>query len=208
MRLRPDGEPLTFMLEYVPQEGPKKEVCELVVAHWAAVGIQADPYAREKNYLSERQAAQEQDVTGWMVDRCLERAVWVEGWGGSKLGPGGSSAITYASQWKSWLRSDGKSGTEPPEPAKELVAAFDEWQMHPMGSPEYTEAAIRVHDLIAEVLYVIGVIGEGPTPVVVSNNLENVFPDDVRSGERKYWWGASEWFLLPTHAEQWFFKDA
>jgi len=208
IRLRPDGKPLSFMLEYIPQEGPKKEVCELVVQHWAAVGVKAEPFAREKNYLWERQAAQEQDCTGWMVDRQLERASWVEGWVGSKLGPGGSSGVTYAKQWKDWLQSGGKSGVEPPAKAKELVAAFDEWQLYPMGTPEYTEAAIKTHDLIAECLYIIGVIGEGPTPVVVSNNLENVFPDEVRSGEKKFWWGASEWFLLPTHAEQWFLKDA
>jgi peptide/nickel transport system substrate-binding protein len=208
VRLRPDGKPLTFLLEYIPQEGPKKEVCELVVKHWAAVGVKADPYPREKDYLATRQAAQEQDCTGWMVDRQLERAAWVEGWVGSKLGPGGSSGVTYASQWKSWLQSGGQSGVEPPNEAKGLVAAFDEWQLYGTGTPEYTAAAIKVHDLIAEVLYIIGVIGEGPTPVVVSNDLENVFPDEFHSGDEKFWWGASEWFLLPTHAEQWFLKNA
>src|SRR5262249_32819621 len=31
IRLRPDGKPMVFQLEYLPQEGPKKETCELVV---------------------------------------------------------------------------------------------------------------------------------------------------------------------------------
>lgn len=207
IRLMKNGKPLAFMLEYVPQEGPKKEVSELVVKHWQAVGVKADPQSREKNFLNERQNAQQQDATCWMVDRCLERAFWCEGWSGSKLGPGGSSMVTYAAQWRTWLQSQGKSGVEPPQEAKELVELFDKWQTYPFGSKEYVEAGIKVGDKIADVLYVIGVIGEGPTPVVVSNKLENVFSDDVLSGKTKYWWGAASWFLLPTHAEQWFFKD-
>jgi len=75
------------------------------------------------------------------------------------------------------------------------------------GTPEYKAAGIAVGDKIADVLYVIGVIGEGPAPVVVSNKLENVFPDEFASGKSKFWFGAAEWYLLPTHAEQWFFTS-
>lgn len=81
------------------------------------------------------------------------------------------------------MRSGGESGTEPPPEAKELHAALHEWQLYEIGTPEYEEVGRRVHDLVAETLRMIGVIGQGPAPVLVSNDLENVLPETVFSGE-------------------------
>jgi len=72
---------------------------------------------------------------------------------------------------------------------------------------EYTAAGIAVGDQIAKVLYVLGIVGSSPLPVCINNNLENVFTDDVMAGKTKYIWGSAPWYLLPTHAEQWFFKN-
>jgi len=198
-RLRPDGQPFTFQLEYLPQEGPKAEVADLVVRHWAELGIPVQASARERNFLLERIDAGEQDATGWHVDRQLERAAWTYR-ASSKLSPGGDSIIRYANAWRTWFASGGESGTEPPEEALSLASAFDDWQRTEMGSPEYTEAGIRVHDQVAEVLYVIGVIGQAPQPVIVKNNVQNVFT----GAEERIWWGAANWFWHTHHPEQWF----
>ncbi len=125
-RLRSDGQPLTFQLEYLPQEGPKTEVCNLVVRHWAELGIQVQASPRERNFLLERINAEAQDCTGWHVDRQLERAAWTYR-SGSKLSPGGNSIITYAYNWIQWFSSGGETGTEPPEEAQALAAVFNEW---------------------------------------------------------------------------------
>lgn len=207
VRLRPDGGPLRIQLEFLPHEGPKAQVAELVAAHWQRVGVRAVPQPRDRSYLITRVEAGDQDVTLWHVDRQLERAAWAYGAYSSKLGPGGDSAILYAVGWRDWLRSGGESGTEPPPEAKELYTALHEWQQHKMGTPEYTALAERVHDLIAETLWVIGVVGQGPAPVLVSNDLENVLPESVLSGEEKLWWGAANWFWHPHRAEQWFFRS-
>jgi len=203
-RLRPDGKPMTFQLEYLPQEGPKKEVCELVVKHWAQAGMTVAAAARERNFLLTRINAGQQDATGWHVDRQLERAAYAYGAVGSKLGPGGNSIITYCKAWLDWFASGGKSGVEPPEDAKQLHAAFDAWQQTSTGTTEYTQAAIKVHDLIAQTPYVIGVVGEAPTPVIVRNNIENVF---IKDPAKKIWWGAANWYWHPHHPEQWFFTS-
>lgn len=198
-RLRSDGEVFSFQLEYLPQEGPKKEVCELVVRHWAELGIQVQASARERNYLLERIDAGEQDATGWHVDRQLERSAWVYR-ASSKISPGGDSIIRYANAWRTWFASGGDSGIEPPEEALALAEAFNAWQRTAMGTPEYTEAAKRVHDGVAEVLYVIGIVGQAPQPVIVKNNVENVFTGD----EERIWWGAANWFWHTHDPEQWF----
>jgi peptide/nickel transport system substrate-binding protein len=205
VRLRPDGQPMTFQLEYLPHEGPKKEVCELVVKHWAAVGLKAEAAGRERNFLMTRLNTMEHDASGWHVDRQLERIAWENSWQGSKLGPGGNSGVTYCNGWKQWLNSAGETGIEPPEEAKQLAAAFDEWTAQAMGTPDYVAAAKLTHDLIAETLWIIGTL-IGPQPVIVKNDLENVFTEAVYSGEEKFWWGAANWFWNTTRGDQWFFK--
>lgn len=200
-RLRPDGKPLSFMLEYLPQEGPKKETFELVVKYWVKAGLKAEAAARERNFLITRLQASQHDISGWHVDRQLERAAYAYG-STQKLGPGGDSAITWAKPWRDWFISGGKAGNEPPQEAKDLFAAYGKWQQTTMGSPDYLAAGAHVYDLIAKNLWVIGIIGEGPQPVIIKNNLENIFPTNE---DRKIWWGAANWFWLPHKPWQWFF---
>ena len=206
VRLRPDGKRMSFQLEFLPHEGPKSEVTQLVVEHWRAVGLNVSAQPRDRTYLITRLEAGNHDASAWHVDRQLERAAYAYGAYSSKLGPGGDSAVLYANGWRTWLRSGGESGIEPPDDAKELHEALQQWQLHEMGSPEYDELARRIHDLIAETLWVIGIVGQCPAPVLVSNTLDNVLPEDVFAGERKLWWGAANWFWHPHRAEQWFFK--
>jgi len=202
VRLRPDGRPLAFQLEYLPQEGPKKEVCELVVKHWQALGIQVDAAARERGYLIERLDAQEQHATAWHVDRVLERPAYAYSLDG-KLGPGGNSIVRYAREWQNWFNSAGAQGVEPPQQAKDLRDAYIAWQKTDIGSPEYMEAAKRVYDLNAETLWIIGTVGQAPQPVIVRNDMGNVFKD---GDETRYWWGAANWFWHTLNPEQWYIK--
>ncbi len=202
VRLRPDGKPMAFQLEYLPHEGPKKQTFELVVKQLAKVGLKVDAAERERSYLLTRLNAGTHDASGWHVDRQLERAAYTYG-STQKLGPGGDSAITWGKAWRDWFISGGKSGTEPPQEAKDLFDAYGKWQETVMGTPEYAQAGIKVYDLIARNLWVIGIVGEGPSPVVIKNNLENVFAAD----KKRSWWGAAEWFWLPYAPEQWYFKD-
>jgi peptide/nickel transport system substrate-binding protein len=207
IRLRPDGEPMSFQLEFLPQEGPKGDAAEMVVEQWARVGLDVSAMARERGLLLTRLEAGEQDASMWHVDRQLERAAYTYGAQNSKLGAGGNSAVLYAKAWRDWFSSGGESGVEPPEEAKQLEESFIEWQRTAMGTPEYEEAAVRVHDLIAETLWVIGVVGQGPQAVIVKNDLENVLPESILAGEEPLWWGAGNWFWHPHKAEQWFFKS-
>jgi peptide/nickel transport system substrate-binding protein len=207
VRLRPDGRRMSFQLEFLPHEGPKTEVAELVVKHWQDVGLNVSAQPRDRTYLLTRLEAGDHDASAWHVDRQLERSAYAYGAYSSKLGPGGDSAVLYANGWRTWLRSGGTDGVEPPDEAKELDRALHAWQLHEMGTPEYDELARRIHELIARTLWVIGIVGQAPSPVLVSNDLENVLPDSVFSGDETLWWGAANWFWHPHRAEQWFFTS-
>jgi peptide/nickel transport system substrate-binding protein len=199
-RLRPDGKPMAFQLEYLPHEGPKKEVSELVAKHWAKLGIKAEVAGRERAFLLTRLNAMQHDASAWQVDRQLERAAYTYGAAGSKFGPGGNSAITYCRGWIDWIASGGKTGVEPPQEAKDLQAAFDKWQQTVMGTPEYKAAGTDVYDRVAKTLYVIGVAAASPNPIVVKNDVENVFPPN----QGKLWWGAANWYWHAHRQDQWF----
>ena len=202
-RLRPDGQPLTFQLEYLPQEGPKQETCELVARQWAEVGVQVQSSARERNYLIQRLDNSEQDATAWHVDRQLERSAWAY-LASSKLTPGGDSIIRYCKPWRDWIASGGETGLEPPAEALELYEAFQQWQQNPLGAPDYLAAATSVYDLVARNLWVIGIIGEAPQPVIVKNNVGNVFKAD--GSEDRVLWGAANWFWHTHMGEQWYLR--
>ncbi len=171
------------------------------------VGVKADVAERERSFLLTRVDGGQCDCTVWQVDRQLERIAYQKGSAGSKLGTGGDSIIRYCKAWQDWLLSGGKSGQEPPQEGKDLFAYFGAWQQTAMGTPEYKAAAVKVHDQIAKVLYVIGIVGQAPWPVTVKNEVENVFPADVYSGKTKLWWGAANWFWQPWYQEQWFLKS-
>jgi len=47
---------------------------------------------------------------------------------------------------------------------------------------------------------VIGVANASPNPIVVKNEVENVFP----SSPKRIWWGAANWYWHPHRQDQWF----
>jgi peptide/nickel transport system substrate-binding protein len=200
VRLRPDGKPFAFQLEYLPQEGPKKEVSELVVKHWAKLGVKVEAAGRERAFLLTRLNSMQHDASAWQVDRQLERAAYTYGAAGSKFGPGGNSAITYCKGWIDWIASGGKAGVEPPQEAKDLQAAFDKWQTTTMGTADYKAAGTQVYDLVAKTLYVIGVAAASPNPIIVKNDVENVLDPNLK----RIWWGAANWYWHPHRQDQWF----
>jgi peptide/nickel transport system substrate-binding protein len=131
------------------------------------------------------------DASGWHVDRVLERAAWNVGWDG-KIGVGGNSVLTYGHGWRTWLNTDGKSGVEPPQDIKALYNAYQNWSAQPFNTPQYREAGKQVFDLVAKETLVIGVIGQAPNPLLIKNNLKNVFSPADKN--KKIIWGAASWF--------------
>jgi peptide/nickel transport system substrate-binding protein len=198
VRLRSDGQPLAFLLEYSQTQAPFVEAAELLVKQLDKVGIRVEAREEQKAFKAQRIDADEHDCNMWFVDRTLERAHWSIA--GGKLRPGDNGVCTG---WQQWMNSGGETGVEPPDIVKKAYAAFDRWKSYDFGTEEYKQAAIEAHDYIMEGLWQIGVVGQVPVPILVKNNLENVFTGQ----EDRILIGASNWYLMPQRAEQWFWKD-
>jgi peptide/nickel transport system substrate-binding protein len=192
IRLLPDGREFSFRLEYLANEGPKKETFELVSKHLQDnLGVKCEALSRDRGYVITQVESMQHDASGWHVDRMLERAAWNVGWDG-KIGVGGNSVLTYGHGWRTWINTDGKSGVEPPQSIKDIYNAYQNWSAQPFGTPQYRTAGKQVFDLVAKETLVIGVIGQSPNPLLIKNNLKNVFsPADK---DKKIIWGAANWF--------------
>ena len=108
IRLRPDGSPA--LCRVPAHEGPKKEVCELVVV-LAGGGVQATPLARA-NYLIERLNTNTHDASGWHCDR-LPAAAWTYGWNMAR--PVATRYRDVRPRLARLVLSNGETGVEPPE---------------------------------------------------------------------------------------------
>jgi peptide/nickel transport system substrate-binding protein len=192
IRLLPDGREFSFRLEYLANEGPKKETLELVSKHLRDnLGVKCEALSRDRGYVITQVESMQHDASGWHVDRVLERAAWNVGWDG-KIGVGGNSVITYGHGWRTWINTDGKSGVEPPQSIKDIYNAYQNWSAQPFGTPQYRAAGKQVFDLVAKETLVIGVIGQAPNPLLIKNNLKNVFSPADKN--KKIIWGAANWF--------------
>jgi len=190
--LRPDGQPLTLNLQTIVEEGWGNTV-ELVAKHWSDIGIPSQYSPTARDLWSERNTANELDFFIWHDYSYSESATHAQGgWGGWSLGE-------KAWNWFYWLDSDGKDpkGEEPPDEWKQHWADVQALKSSEYGSDEYKQLMEKIWNFrIMEQLYVIGTIGDYPTPLLVKYDIGNVGNNDVPFN---YWQG--------QYPEQWYWKD-
>lgn len=196
-RLRPDGQTLAVLVEYIPVEGPKGPVCELVRDYWQEVGIKVTLKSEHRALLQERLDANEHDIGVWHTDSCTEMF--------SQIQPlwwyPGSRWCMYVPEYVRWFTSDGEQGEEPPAEWKELVDTFTKWNALPRegNEDEWDQLGQKIWDFHAENLYVIGTVGMPLQPIVFKNRVRNV-PEDG-------WWGWDNDFWATYHCGQWFIRE-
>jgi peptide/nickel transport system substrate-binding protein len=197
-RKRPDGESLTINVEYAPVFGPWGDVCEMVSAYWAEVGIRMFPKEESRTLFSERgDEGTVQDMSIWTMDRCahplLDPLYWMPR-------RGGTPASVGALYWD-WWNSDGAQGEEPPA---EVLKSYELYEACKTAkSDEELQAySEELFALNAEEIWFIGVVGLLPHIGVVKNNFRNV-PDGPEN--------VSDWLCLSpgnTTIEQYFIEEA
>ena len=154
-RLRPDGEPILLMLEYV-EKGLNGPILELVKEYWEAVGI--------KVFLK-LEAADLFNTRMYSADHGVYTGAWAEitSWVGPNM-----------ANWFTWFETEGKEGEEPPEEFKEEVKNWRKWSLTPALGKELTEIMTKLGDSQARNLWGIGTVGMAPSLFIVKNNLGNI----------------------------------
>jgi peptide/nickel transport system substrate-binding protein len=197
-RLRPDGKPLTIVLEDIDVGAIRgySKIRPLLKEYWEDVGV--------------RIVLKEQEVSLW-VERFFAGLVQLSMWGldsmddfnfqilGPWLIPGTSYGGTtwHAHGWQNWVNSDGEEGEEPPAEVKKMRELWLE--MNTSTDPdEVARLGQEIFGIQAENVYVIGVVGSIKQPVVLKNNIGNVLADGV--------WANNTSAIQYGWPFQWYFK--
>lgn len=191
-----DGSPLEITLEYTIGETPKQVTVDLVTAHWREVGLHINLKQISGALQGIRTRGGQMNMSIWHADRNADILFPIEPFWYVPMHIG--QEVTQWPEWSRWYRSDGVRGMEPPPEVKQLIAW---WEV--LRRTTDVEERIRMGKNIlrsqAENLWVLGVIGQGPHPVIVSDRLRNV----PRDG---YWGWDSRW-SWPYYPETWYLQQ-
>jgi peptide/nickel transport system substrate-binding protein len=197
IRLRPDGEPLVLRVNYSLQGGPR-QVHELVRDYWRAIGINMDLNELSSDELGSLLENNEHAIGTWTADGTAATELP----NSARFAPPFNARdIGAGTVWFEHFISGGERGEEPPADVLRLFEIQRELNTVAVGSPEFEALVLEAVEIHQNRLFLIGVVGDLPKPIIVSNALGN-FPDD-----RIDFYG-SFWHMFPYRPWQFFLKNS
>lgn len=166
VRLRPDGRALSIRIE-VPSVFVTTLLYELVARYWTEVGVKTEMKLEARQLFYQRKAALLHDVGTWgAADEVLP--IMDPRWF-LPYSPESIWAIGYAR----WFTSEGKAGEEPTGDLRKAIELYRQILQTP-DPDEHVRLFKRIIELNRRNLWVIGTLGEIPSPFVVSDRFRNV----------------------------------
>jgi peptide/nickel transport system substrate-binding protein len=172
-RLNPDGDPLVITILFTDAlGGSRSDEVTLVEGYWEAIGLNINQELVERSLYESRTNNGDVDIGVWGADRnSVVMADTTRYTGAQSDGPW---APLYG-QW--WSNEEGAAKEEPPDghPIKEIWRL---WEATQSEADEATRNALfkQMLDIHKEHPYMIGTVGEAPSPFIVKNNVGNI-PD-------------------------------
>jgi peptide/nickel transport system substrate-binding protein len=197
-RLRPDGQRLSWLLEYFPSETPKRPITELAVDYWRAVGLDVTYKEITGELTTQRYPGNLVQMGLWHGDQTTD-ILFPQNPSFMGVPLSLSWSRCWGPLWARWLLSDGAEGEEPPE---EVMAQWERWQQMLVTIDEAEQVRLGKEILAsqAENLWTFGTVGLAPHPVIAGNPLSN-FPEQALHGWDVIW---SNYL----HPEQFYLKQA
>jgi peptide/nickel transport system substrate-binding protein len=194
-RTWPDGERLTWTIEYFPVETPKTAITEIVVDFWREIGCDVQSKEITGELDSERYTANLVQMGLWHGDKVTDilfasapqfLVPYNVGW-----------ETTWGVEWARWYTTDGREGVAPPPEVEELYDAYEHLQTE-FDEEERLKWGAKILESQAENLWCIGTVGSAPHPIIMKNNVGN-FPEEAYHGWDVVW---SNYL----HPQQFYFK--
>ena len=189
----PNGDKLVMNLQFAVQGAPAAMV-ELIGQHWEAVGVQSTVKEVTPDEYRSAQSSNKLDVTNWRNGQPLAivlgtNQIWV---------PPYHDYFTVRTNmlWAEWVDSNGATGVEPPDYAKQMMKDIDAFQSAPVGTPESDKLGARLVENLVENLLFIGTV-QVPAPIYHRNAVKNVVEYTTHSFEyyRSYPYRPTQWWL-------------
>jgi len=184
---------LVINLQFSVQGVPAAMV-ELIGQHWAAAGIQTTVKEVTPDEYRSAQSSNKLDVTMWRNGQPLAivlgtNQIWV---------PPYHDYFTVRTNmlWAEWVDSNGASGVEPPDYAKQMMKDINAFQSTPVGTPESNKLGARLVKNLVENLLFIGTV-QVPAPIYHRNALKNFVTYKTHSFEyyRSFPYRPPQWWL-------------
>jgi peptide/nickel transport system substrate-binding protein len=173
VRLLPDGRRAEITIESAGESTEEVDVLQLVVDHWARVGLKAHLRTSQRNLFRRRAAAGDTLVSSFFgLDNALAAATMSP----QELAPTSSAQL----QWPKWGQhheSMNRAGQpiDLPEAARQL-ALYREWLVAD-GDDRRAAVWAQMLEHYTDQVFSIGTVNGTRQPVVVSRRLRNV-PDE------------------------------
>ena len=193
-RLLPSGKPLLLVLDVVPAFGPWPDVGQMAARDWTAVGVNTRVEVRERSLQFQRRQANEPMCEIWNND-----TTGFPFTGNTKQDLRIFPRPVFHPPGRTWYKTGGAEGIEPPDDIKEIVRIQDKAKT--VAGEEQIALAHELFKLWVDKAWCIGTIGLTPMVqgvVVTNKDLRNV-PETL----------GNDWPLrTPGNArpEQFFFK--
>ena len=193
MRDLPNGDKLVLNLQFATQ-GIAGQVVELVAQHWTNVGVQATSKEVTPDEYRSAQSSNQLDVGMWRKGQPLAIVL-----GNNELFvPPYENYFAHrtAMLWAEWVDTNGGSGVEPPQWAKDMIENINAFQSADAGSDDFNRLGAKLAKNMTENMLFIGTV-LAPAPIYSRNALENMTEFKTQSYEyyRTFPYRAHQWWL-------------
>ena len=161
-RLRPDGERLSITITLYGDADEAEQIAQ----YWEAVGV------KTKVDLVIRATADTKGRAGQIMVCSGGPAAHFMLSAANVTIPRTTTECNMSVDWSKWNQTDGEDGIEPPDEVKRMIQLIDEAK-----AVSLEEAADKIQEafrIMMDGAYVLGIVGEVPCVVVISNNMANV----------------------------------
>ena len=191
VRLRPDGEKISFTLELPTGFDPTyPATADLVKQYWAEVGVEMRVESEGGPLYWERLFANQHDAVIYSAENGLRDAILDPGW----FFPVGGRCY-YARQWADWDATGGKSGEKPPAAPLRQMKLYDRIKTTP-DEAERNRLFAEILRISRSEFYTIGTVLIAGRYSIVQNRFGNIpepipegslYPDPAPAGPEQFY---------------------
>jgi peptide/nickel transport system substrate-binding protein len=172
IRLRPDGKPLSFVIEVANANTDQVDTANMVAKYWKAVGVLAEAKSEDRALMYTRKDNNDLDAMIWGGEGGINPI----------LDPRNyfpfSDESAFARAWSYWyVNPADKLAEEPPAEVKALMTKFND-----VKSATTWEAQVALMNellqMSADYFFCLGISTQPPSYGIAKNNVQNV-PDSI-----------------------------
>ncbi len=180
-RLKPDGKRAAFVVEVPAPRLGMIDNLNLIKDDYKAIGIEIIIKPEAENLWSTRNTGNLMQIAGWPMGKSATE---------TDLVPINNNT-DWGVAWGIWYNTGGKQGEEPPAQVKELQEAWSTILANPDEKVQLAAYA-KILQSNADNVWVIGVVGPVPKPIIVKKWFHNIKKDGVWSFHHGHFIGCTE----------------